>query len=40
MPKGDPQRVCAMPGVSVRLEVMRKWSEVCNGVTKMLSVEQ
>ncbi len=31
---------CAMSGVSVRLEVMRKWSEVCNGVTNVLSVEQ
>ncbi len=25
-----------MSGVSVRLEVMRKWSEVYSGVTKML----
>ncbi len=25
---------------SVRLEVMRKWSEVCSGVTNVLSVEQ
>ncbi len=32
--------VCAMSGDSVRLEVMRKWSEVCSGVTKVLSVEQ
>ncbi len=31
---------CAMSGVSVRLEVMRKWSEVCSGVTNVLSVEQ
>ncbi len=31
---------CAMLGVSVRLEVMRKWSEVCSGVTNVLSVEQ
>ncbi len=29
-----------MSGVSVRLEVMRKWSEVCSGVTNVLSVEQ
>ncbi len=28
-----------MSGVSVRLEVMRKWSEVCSGVTNVLSVE-
>ncbi len=31
---------CAISGVSVRLEVMRKWSEVCSGVTNVLSVEQ
>ncbi len=31
---------CAMSGVSVRLEVMRKWSEVCSGVANVLSVEQ
>ncbi len=29
-----------MLGVSVRLEVMRTWSEVCSEVTKVLSVEQ
>ncbi len=27
-----------MSGVSVRLEVMRKWYEVCSGVTDVLSV--
>ncbi len=27
-----------MSGVSVRLEVMRKWSEVCSEVTNVLSV--
>ena len=31
---------CATSGVSARLAVMRKWSEVCSGVTKVLSTEQ
>ncbi|XP_016115773.1 fibrillin-1-like [Sinocyclocheilus grahami] len=34
------RRVCVLSGVSLRFKVMRKWSEVCNGVTKVLSVEQ
>ncbi len=29
--------VCVVSGVSVRLEVMSKWSEVCSGVTKVAS---
>lgn len=32
--------VCVVSGVNIRLRVTRKWSEVCNGVTKVLSVEQ
>jgi len=31
---------CAVSGVSARLAVMRKWSEVCSGATKVLSTEQ
>ena len=32
--------VCAASGVSARLAVMRKWSEVCSGVPKILSLKQ
>ena len=31
---------CVELGVRLRLKVMRKWSEVCSGVTSVLSVEQ
>jgi len=32
--------VCVELGVRLRLKVMRKWSEVCSGVTRVLSVEE